>query len=471
VLAVASCCLAGSLAGQLGVVDLGDLGLPGSKRSFAPKPAAVMEKIGISVKALLSDVEDGGGSCDRPVVVHGRAATTFLLVNYMIGSGVLNQPSVFASAGILGATFLYILSAVTLWLGLILLNQAAVKRAPGSKIEHYGYSDLARDSYGEKGARGTDGCITVKLYLAALSYVLLMGSIASSLLESWTGSETALTSFYFLCPLLTFVVVLPPCLLRHLSETLALCFVGLGAVGLVLLLVLFDGARAGSSARALDDSILLFDFSQMGQKLGSVLFTLSCTTASFHGYAGMRPQTQADWTKVTAACTLAGTSLCYIMGIAGYLSFRSSTEPNILDNFTGTVAANMSRISLLIHLAFYTPNEFIVLRQHAVQLFSRNILRMSFRTLALVTVALLTSMVVVNCILVAFALAEGELFGFLLDLAGGLCGSVSSLILPGLFYLKGEPGGALAPVANFLIFFGTLSAAIVASATISNLLS
>ena len=58
---------------------------------------------------------------------NNAALTTFLLLNTMIGSGILNQPYVFYESGIVGAIFGFIVASVLTWLGLLILNGSGVK--------------------------------------------------------------------------------------------------------------------------------------------------------------------------------------------------------------------------------------------------------------------------------------------------------------------------------------------------------
>lgn len=53
---------------------------------------------------------------------------------------------------------------------------------------------------------------------------------------------------------------------------------------------------------------------------------------------------------------VAGGLLCYGTGLVGYLSFRGATEGDILDNFTGPLAA-FFKIVVILHLVMYIPSE------------------------------------------------------------------------------------------------------------------
>ncbi|CAN0186939.1 unnamed protein product, partial [Ectocarpus sp. 12 AP-2014] len=56
---------------------------------------------------------------------NSKVLTTLLVLNYMIGSGILNSPQVFEGSGIGPATILYAVSAVAVWLGIVVLINAS----------------------------------------------------------------------------------------------------------------------------------------------------------------------------------------------------------------------------------------------------------------------------------------------------------------------------------------------------------
>ena len=64
----------------------------------------------------------------------------------------------------------------------------------------------------------------------------------------------------------------------------------------------------------------------------------------------------SEWKAVMTSSELAGGILCYGTGLAGYIAFRGATEGDILDNFTGPIAA-FFKILVVVHLVLYIPNE------------------------------------------------------------------------------------------------------------------
>lgn len=78
------------------------------------------------------------------------AATTVLLLNFMIGSGILVQAYVFKESGILVVTAEYVIVGIMSYAGIDLL----IKSADAEQI--FEYSDLARKALGEPGAIAVD---------------------------------------------------------------------------------------------------------------------------------------------------------------------------------------------------------------------------------------------------------------------------------------------------------------------------
>ena len=64
---------------------------------------------------------------EPPTGLNSRTRTVFLMLNTMIGSGVLNQPQVFAKSGIVGALLLFTISGYFIWLGTVVLVDCGLR--------------------------------------------------------------------------------------------------------------------------------------------------------------------------------------------------------------------------------------------------------------------------------------------------------------------------------------------------------
>ncbi|KAG5189366.1 hypothetical protein JKP88DRAFT_286823 [Tribonema minus] len=231
----------------------------------------------------------------------------------MVGSGILNQAQVFAEAGIAATTVLYAFGMVTVWMGSVVLIEAAhALQLVGAQLD---YRVVATITYGQSGGCAADAVIAIGNFAANLSYILLIGSISADLLQDWTGSTgSPFTHAYFTTPVLSFGVIFPLCLV------------------------------------ALDDGepLVLWNWLEMFERAGSVIFALSFAPAALHAYMGLVPCTPEQWRKVVSIAIAVGSVVCYTTGIIGYLSFRGATLGNILENFDGVVS-DIASVLLELH--------------------------------------------------------------------------------------------------------------------------
>ena len=83
------------------------------------------------------------------------------------------------------------------------------------------FAQLARETLGPYGSLSVDMAIVVQCFGDVSSYVILIGSLGSSLLEEWGGSAASdawWSSFTVVAPVMVFFFVLPPSFIRHLSN-------------------------------------------------------------------------------------------------------------------------------------------------------------------------------------------------------------------------------------------------------------
>lgn len=116
-----------------------------------------------------------------------------------------------------------ITAGATTYLGTVALILAAeVSSTHGTgTLEELEFAALAKRTLGHYGGWVVDGSIVVQNFGAVCSYVVLVGSLTTSMLTEWAGAEGVAhwwQSFYSITPLMVLVFVLPPCLVRHFSN-------------------------------------------------------------------------------------------------------------------------------------------------------------------------------------------------------------------------------------------------------------
>lgn len=229
--------------------------------------------------------------------------TSFLLLNAMIGSGILNQPQVFMNAGIVAGLIMFLIASVFIWLGIVCLVESGVK----SKI--YDYSELAHFYFGELGEKIVDISIVIGNFGALLSYCDIIGITASDLILSWGCTDINACGPYMITCLIFLILVFPVCLKKNFGELAIYSVFSMGAIVLIMALVIIAGPIVKNNG-----PIKAFG-RNFGSQLGSIIFTLSCAFATFPTYKSLGERTSAKWQSVTGITVSVGFVMCSIMGI------------------------------------------------------------------------------------------------------------------------------------------------------------
>jgi len=359
--------------------------------------------------------------------------TSFLLLNTMIGSGILNQPYVFRESGILGGLLGFLIAATGTIIGLLCLTAAGIKE---NVLE---YSGLARRAFPEFGERLVDVSIIVLTVGSQLGYILVVGTTLSDLLGSW-GCDSVVCNQYFATIVSVGCFVTPICLFRHFGHLAWLSLFSIGAIVAVLLLVLIAGPIKHQIDHKSEDYRV---FSIIGtlQSTGSIVFSLACASANFQAFVSTerKARNMTSWTWVTGGAVAAGVAMCVTMGIAGYLSFGDSTEGMILDNFN-THPYDFFKVMVITHLIMYIPVNFVIMRYSLVKVFMNTrseLLPVGQHTV--ISIGLLAAVTAMVILLLSLGLGSGVAFSLVLNLTGGIGGSLATLILPAAIYLKVMP--------------------------------
>jgi len=388
--------------------------------------------------------------------------TTFLLINTMIGSGILNQPYVFYESGIVGGMLGFVLATIATWLGLVLMTAAGVKAGV------YEYSGLAKTAFGMFGERLVDVSIVVLAFGSQLGYILVVGDTLSQLLISW-GCTNFICEQMQVTWLAVGLFVTPLCLFRHFGHLAYLSIFSVFTIVLVLFLVYIGGPLSYEPGSG---DVKVFDILGMVQSSGSIVFALSCAAANFQAFISTEKGSQnlTSWSKITGTAVLIGSTMCMTMGIAGYVSFRSRTNGEILNNFPGH-AFDFFKAMVVCHLIMYIPVNFVIMRYSIVKLATgRRSELLPFSVHTTLSIFLLTLTTGTVLVLLHLGLASGVAFAVILNITGGIGGSLATLTLPAAIYLKLMPrDSSLYKPAICLAVFGVVVCVAVCTVTIISL--
>lgn len=375
-----------------------------------------------------------------------KVGVTFLLISSMIGSGILSQPYCFMKGGIFLVLCIYCVVGYGIYLCCHLLLTASEKVIVERDLDPktFEYADLSYQALGETGRYITEVFITLANFFALVSYVIVIGVLSSQcLLTELTGDspwEKTITRPSLDTTIIMVVLVIPPCMIRNFGH---LTFVSQCSICLVMLAIIFVigfGPLEDTYYWQTHDfgdvrDINFWDGENLSTVLGAIIFTLSFSTAIFPAYQSLDPRSLGTIREVCAYTILAGASLCTIMGLAGYLAFMETTEDNIIYNFTSDTfwsLVTVFKLAIVLHLCFYIPMEFVVMRQCVYTLLQWEAQEVSTEALISLTLILLGAALGTGVLLLE---TTEKAFGLVLAISGGICFSTLVFILPGIITL------------------------------------
>jgi sodium-coupled neutral amino acid transporter 11 len=112
----------------------------------------------------------------------------------------------------------------------------------------------------------------------------------------------------------------------------------------ILIAVITQGFRVPSESRGQLKGSLLIN-SGVFQAIGVISFAFVCHHNSLLIYGSLKKPTLDRFAKVTHFSTSISMIACLVMALAGYLTFGSKTQGNVLNNFpTDNITVNIARL-------------------------------------------------------------------------------------------------------------------------------
>lgn len=355
-------------------------------------------------------------------------STTFLLVNAMIGAGILVQGYVFSESGILSCCVEYVIVGIMIYMGVEMMIQCAASQ------QIFDYPKLAGHVLGTYGKLAVDLSIVINGAGALLSYILIIGTLFEDIVSSFSTCDAWYCDIAFLTilPIVTFTI--PLCLIRNFGHLAVISYISVSVITSIVFLVIIGGPVVGHNSHAAPRSVKMGSFVGSIRNVGDIIFALGYSTAAFHAYNGMENRSVANFQRLAKTATWIGVLMCFFTGLAAYLSFGNSTDTNILLNFTGAVG-DIFKLALIVHLVLYIPGDFVILRASLWRLFDVDVATQSnflFITTTLGSVGLIT----MTAILLQVYCSNSNALGLVVDITGGMAGSIVYFLVPGLMGWK-----------------------------------
>ncbi len=366
---------------------------------------------------------------EEVVIENSVLSTTLLLLNTMIGSGILVQGYVFKETGIVLAIFEYIVIGWMIYAGVDLITRCA------DHAKLFDYSDIARHFLGKYGAMIVDWAFVINNAGALLSYILIVGSLIDSVVQTFSNCNLWCCNVGFLTvtPILLFTV--PFCLIRDFGHLAVISYISIVAISGSIMLVIIGGPlhRQQHDDDA-DHTLLLGSFTGSIKAIGSIVFALGYVTGAFQSYVALKDKSVAKFSAITRNTTLLGTAMCFVTGLMGYLSFGSATKSNVLENFDSAVGAAF-KLVVALHLILYIPGDFVILREALWKIYDVNVHQQSDTQFVVLTLLLILSITAIAVLLQLYA-SNSDALAIVIDVTGGMAGSVLYFTIPAVIGLK-----------------------------------
>ena len=253
------------------------------------------------------------------------------------------------------------------------------------------YSLLTESVFGAKVARVLDFCIALSNMGALLTYFNVIGFLGSKVVRYWSGGHIVVSSYSGFLVLVA-LLDLPLVFLRSYGE---LTPISAGSLLFITFAVFFVAIQGQIDAR--DDH---FHTALPGPRsvmdafegLGTISYGITCQAVVFEAYQSTKRADKGMFLKGSMALATAGGGLLLtLMAIWGYAAFGQDSESNIFANFNvDDVAVQVAMLVVVLHLALYIPNDFIIMRLFVVHLYDPrlNVLQLTPWVFRAVTLAL-----------------------------------------------------------------------------------
>jgi hypothetical protein len=168
--------------------------------------------------------------------------------------------------------------------------------------------------------------------------------------------------------------------------------------------------------------------------------------------------------RITGSAVFIGALMCGGMGLAGYLTFKDDTEGEILDNFDQP-GYDFFKAMVSLHLIMYIPINFVIARYSIAKvLYDKRAEDLPWRHHVIFTLTTLTIYSGAAVVMLAAGFSAGGAFSLILNITGGVGGTLCTFVLPAAMYVKVHDASAwlyttsqVIIVLAFIIMAGVLA--------------
>ncbi|KAF8862397.1 transmembrane amino acid transporter [Acephala macrosclerotiorum] len=350
------------------------------------------------------------------------------MANSIIGAGIIGQPYAFKQAGLLTGIILLLVLTVTVdWtIRLIVVNSKLSGRDSfQGTVEH---------CFGRTGLIAISVAQWAFAFGGMVAFGIIVGDTIPHVMSAvWPGLEDIpvlwlLTNRRAVIVIFILGVSYPLSLYRDIAKLAKASTLALISMMIILFTVVTQGFFVASEDRGTFSAPLLTINDGVFQAIGVISFAFVCHHNSLLIYGSLQTPTIDRFSRVTHWSTGISMLACLLMALAGFLTFGSLTQGNVLNNFpTDNTMVNIARLCFGLNMLTTLPLEAFVCREVMFNYwfpnepFNMN-LHLIFST-SLVVSAMTLSLVTCD-------------LGAVFELIGATSACALAYILPPLCYLK-----------------------------------
>ncbi|EME83743.1 uncharacterized protein MYCFIDRAFT_162656 [Pseudocercospora fijiensis CIRAD86] len=349
------------------------------------------------------------------------------MANSIIGAGIIGQPYAFKQAGLLtGITLLILLTITVDWtIRLIVKNS----KLSGTNS----FQETVEHCFGKSGLVAISVAQWAFAFGGMVAFCIIIGDTIPRVLASIFPTLHAipvvglLTDRRATIVLFTLGISYPLSLYRDIAMLAKASTLALISMLIIILTIVVQGSLAPSDVKGPIKGSLLIN-SGVFQAIGVISFAFVCHHNSLLIYGSLRTPTMDRFATVTHWSTGVSMLACLIVALAGYLTFGSQTQGNVLNNFpNGNFMVNLARLCFGLNMLTTLPLECFVCREVMTLYYFPGEAFNPNRHLIFTTSLVLSAM--------GMALITCDL-GVVFELVGATSACALAYILPPLCFLK-----------------------------------
>jgi len=370
------------------------------------------------------------------------------MANSIIGAGIIGQAYAFRQAGMVTGILLLIILTITVdWtIRLIVVNS----KLSGADS----FQATMQHCFGKSGLIAISVAQWAFAFGGMVAFCIIVGDSIPHVFSALFPSLREKPFLWLLTDRKAVIIIFilgisyPLSLYRDIAKLAKASALALLSMVVIVVTVIVQGFRVSSDLRG-DVKGFIFINSGFFQAIGVISFAFVCHHNSLLIYGSLKKPTIDRFAIVTHYSTGISMLMCLAMALAGFLTFGSKTEGNVLNNFpSDNVMVNVARFCFGFNMLTTLPLEAFVCRSVMTTYYFPDEPFNPNRHL------LFTSSLVVTSMILALITCD---LGAVFELIGATSASALAYIFPPLCYVKLSNSSQKAKLPAYAcIVFGTV---------------